>query len=78
MKRSLRLKKISTCDQYKVDLIWLFYLLYNYLEARGSWFAGWYVSLVVDSKFRHHGDDSLDDKGDDVRPHPLDVDTFSC
>lgn len=50
----------------------------THLEASGSRFARRYISMIVDFKFRHHGDDSLDDKSDDVRPHFLDVYAFSC
>ena len=50
----------------------------THLEARGSWFARRYISLIVDSKFRHHGDDGFDDESDDVRPHLLDVHAFGC
>lgn len=48
------------------------------LEASRPRFARWYLSLIVHFKFRHHGDDGLDDKSDDVRPHLLDVHAFSC
>lgn len=52
--------------------------LCTHLEACGSWFAWWYICLIMDFEFRHHSNDSLDDESDDVRPDPLDVDAFSC
>ena len=51
-------------------------LISTHLEASGSRFARWYIGLIVDPKFRHHGDGGLDDEGDDVRPHLLDVHAF--
>ena len=51
---------------------------FTHLKACGSRFARRYFSLIVDSKFRHHGDGGLDDEGDDVGPHLLDVHAFSC
>lgn len=50
----------------------------THLKTCRSWFARWYISLIVDFKFRHHSDDSLNDKSNDVWPHLLDVYTFSC
>lgn len=50
----------------------------THLEASGSRFARRYISVIVNFKFRHHSDDCLDDKGNDVRPHLLNVYTFSC
>lgn len=34
--------------------------------------------MIVYFEFRHNSDDRLDDQGDDVRPHLLDVHAFGC
>lgn len=48
----------------------------SHLEARGPRFPGRYVCVIVDLELRHNGDGRLDDEGDDVRPHLLDVHAF--
>lgn len=58
---------------------WLYKLLCvscPHLKACGPWFPRGDVSVIVDLELRHNCDGRLNDEGDDVRPHLLDVDAF--
>lgn len=50
----------------------------TYLKTRRSWFARWYISLIMDFQFRHKCNNSLDNQRDNVRPNLLDVHSFRC